>query len=183
MLTNPNPFLRKAEWCRYCFHLRSLNFSHFKVIQALGLKITALRFPWMTSSPYKVLYKSTNRFKSYLGEHTDRQTHRNTHTDKKVGDLISLLFIVGMYDKDIILVVLLHWLSSLRKLPKLLWLNSGCNCGTLCCTHGVNCHTAVVWLPWLLNLTLNGPVVTGAALASTSKVWSSSILKWFKVFD
>jgi hypothetical protein len=45
MLNNLNPLLSKAEWCRKCIHLLSLKLNHFKMVEVLGLKITALRFP------------------------------------------------------------------------------------------------------------------------------------------
>jgi hypothetical protein len=70
--------LSKAEWCRYCFHLRNCNLNHFKVVEAVGLKVVASTSSSM-ASPYKS-FKSVSRFKS-LGEHTDRHTdtHMQTH--------------------------------------------------------------------------------------------------------
>jgi hypothetical protein len=38
MLNNPNPLLSKA-------HITSLNLSHFKMVEAMGLKIIASRSP------------------------------------------------------------------------------------------------------------------------------------------
>jgi hypothetical protein len=69
MLTNPNPLVRNAEWCRYCNHLRTLNLSYFKMAKAMQLKIIASRSP---SLAYHILWKFTNQIKS-LGV-----THRQT---------------------------------------------------------------------------------------------------------
>jgi hypothetical protein len=44
----------KLYLCRYCIHLRSLNLNHFKMVEAMGLKITASRSPSMASLPYKI---------------------------------------------------------------------------------------------------------------------------------
>jgi hypothetical protein len=44
-----NPLLSKADWYKYCIHFRSLNF-HFNVVDAVGLKIMALRYD-MTCLP------------------------------------------------------------------------------------------------------------------------------------
>jgi hypothetical protein len=36
---NPDPLLSKAAWCRHFIYLKSLKFSHFKMVEAMGLKI------------------------------------------------------------------------------------------------------------------------------------------------
>jgi hypothetical protein len=51
MVTKPNPLLSKTGLCRHCIHLRSLNL-HFKLAEALGLKITASRSSSMPWSAY-----------------------------------------------------------------------------------------------------------------------------------
>jgi hypothetical protein len=88
MLNNPNSYLSKAEWCRYCTHLTNFNLSHFKVVEAMGLKVDASTSPAVASLPYKISSKSFNRFLSFTG---DGGTHRCTHRDGQTGDLISLL--------------------------------------------------------------------------------------------
>jgi hypothetical protein len=52
------PLLGKA-------HLTNLNLSHFELVEAMGLKIIALRYTWMISAAYQISWKSTNRFKRY----------------------------------------------------------------------------------------------------------------------
>jgi hypothetical protein len=47
MFTDPNPLLIKAEWYKFCTHLRRLNLIHFKVVEVMGLKITATRSSWI----------------------------------------------------------------------------------------------------------------------------------------
>jgi hypothetical protein len=49
--------------------------------------------------------------------------------------------------------------------------------------YGVNCHTTMVWLPWLSNLTFNSPRLTGASFSSTSEVWIYVIFKLLKPWD
>jgi hypothetical protein len=44
---NRNPFLSKA-------HLTDLNFNNFKIVEAMGLKIIALRSNWMASPAYQI---------------------------------------------------------------------------------------------------------------------------------
>jgi hypothetical protein len=56
LLNNPNPLLSKA-------HLTTLNLSHFKMVEAMGLKIITSRFPWMALPPYQISWKSTKQFK------------------------------------------------------------------------------------------------------------------------
>jgi hypothetical protein len=46
-LNNPNPLLSKAR-------LTSLNHTHFKIIEAIGLIIIALRSPWMATFSYRI---------------------------------------------------------------------------------------------------------------------------------
>jgi hypothetical protein len=36
--------------------------------------------------------------------------------------------------------------------------------------YGFNCHTKMIWLRWLPNVTFHTPTLTGARLASTSEV-------------
>jgi hypothetical protein len=43
VVTKRDPLFSKADWCRYCTHLRSLNLHHFKIDNAMGLKIMTLR--------------------------------------------------------------------------------------------------------------------------------------------
>jgi hypothetical protein len=50
MVTYLKPLLSKAEWCRYCIHLKILNFNHFKIDAAMGLKVIAPRSPTIASS-------------------------------------------------------------------------------------------------------------------------------------
>jgi hypothetical protein len=51
----------------------TLNLIHFKMVEAMGLKIIASRSPWMASAAYQILWKSTNWFKSWWGIDTHRQ--------------------------------------------------------------------------------------------------------------
>jgi hypothetical protein len=51
MLNNPNPLLSKAEWCRY---LKNLILKHFKMVEAMGLKVVTSRSPTTASPPYKI---------------------------------------------------------------------------------------------------------------------------------
>jgi hypothetical protein len=46
-------------------HLTNLNFINFKIIEAMGLKIIALRSTWMALRPYQISLNSTKEFKSY----------------------------------------------------------------------------------------------------------------------
>jgi hypothetical protein len=46
-INNPNPLLSKA-------YLTNLNLNHFKMIEAMGLKIIALRSPSMGSPAYQI---------------------------------------------------------------------------------------------------------------------------------
>jgi hypothetical protein len=34
-----------VDWCKFCIHLRSLNVSHFGMVEGTGLKSTASRSP------------------------------------------------------------------------------------------------------------------------------------------
>jgi hypothetical protein len=90
MLTNPNPFLSKAEWCRYCIDRTNLNLTHFKIVEAVGLKVIASRSPLVASVPYKSSFKSTDRLRSYCGADTQTET----------GD-VTLLFIFGKQPKNL----------------------------------------------------------------------------------
>jgi hypothetical protein len=47
MLNNINPLMSKA-------HLAALNLSHFKMVEAMVLKIIASRSPQMASPPYQI---------------------------------------------------------------------------------------------------------------------------------
>jgi hypothetical protein len=51
MFTDPNPLLIKAEWYKFCTHLRRLNLTHFKLVEVMGLKITATRSSWICDLP------------------------------------------------------------------------------------------------------------------------------------
>jgi hypothetical protein len=44
-----------------CLQLTTLNLNHFRTVEDIGLKIIALRSPWM----YQISWKTTKRFKSY----------------------------------------------------------------------------------------------------------------------
>jgi hypothetical protein len=54
MLNNPNPVLSKVERCRQSIHLRTLNLSHFKMVEAMGLKIIASRSPSMALPDHQI---------------------------------------------------------------------------------------------------------------------------------
>jgi hypothetical protein len=54
MLNNPNPLLSKDELCRSCILLRIFNVNQFKMVEAMGLKMIALRSSAMTSLVYQV---------------------------------------------------------------------------------------------------------------------------------
>jgi hypothetical protein len=58
MLNNSNPLLSKA-----C--LTNSNLNHFKMTEAMGLRIIASRPPWMASRPYQISWKSTKLFTIY----------------------------------------------------------------------------------------------------------------------
>jgi hypothetical protein len=47
--------------------------------------------------------------------------------------------------------------------------------------RAMNDRTTILWFPWLLNLTLDSPRLTGVRIATTSEVGISTILKWLKV--
>jgi hypothetical protein len=53
------------ELCAYCHysHLRSLDIRHLGMFEATGLKSMGS----LSSPPYKILSKPTNRFKNYQG--------------------------------------------------------------------------------------------------------------------
>jgi len=53
--------------------------------------------------------------------------------------------------------------------------------GSLLHKYIFNCHTTVVWLPRLRNLTIESPWLTGAGFSSTSEVWTYAILKRVKL--
>jgi hypothetical protein len=86
MLINPKPLLRKTKWYRYCIYLTTLNLNNFKVVEVMGLKVIASRFPAIASPPYKILSKSTNWLISYWGGgHADRHTDKHIkHADRLV---------------------------------------------------------------------------------------------------
>jgi hypothetical protein len=46
-LPNFTPDKSKVDWSRFCMHLKSLNLHHFKMVEAMGLKIMASRSPTM----------------------------------------------------------------------------------------------------------------------------------------
>jgi hypothetical protein len=77
MVITLNPLLSKADWCRYCIHLITLNTHNFKMVEAVGFKIMASRSPSMAGPAYCISYKTTNWFKNYWGwGHANRQMHR-----------------------------------------------------------------------------------------------------------
>jgi hypothetical protein len=49
--------------------------------------------------------------------------------------------------------------------------------------HKYGCHTTMVGLQCLLNLTLHAPTLTAASFAATSEVWTSAILGWLNLRD
>jgi hypothetical protein len=49
----------------------NLNLNHFKMVEDMGLKITASRSTWMALPPYQISWKSTKRLKVIGGTHTD----------------------------------------------------------------------------------------------------------------
>jgi hypothetical protein len=57
----------------------NFDFQHFKVVEAMVLKVVALRSPAMVSPPYKISPKSVNWSESYWG---DTQTDTHAHTVK-----------------------------------------------------------------------------------------------------
>jgi hypothetical protein len=60
----------------------------------------------------------------------------------------------------------LFTLVSMVKLPTI----GPSNYGSLLHKYGFSCHTRMIWLPWLPNLTLDRPRLTGASFASASEV-------------
>jgi hypothetical protein len=64
MLTYPNKLLSKAEWSRYCTHLRNLNINNFKMVEAMELKITASMSASVALPSFKISSKSTNQLKN-----------------------------------------------------------------------------------------------------------------------
>jgi hypothetical protein len=46
-VTNRDLSYSKADWYGLCIHLRILNIRHFKVVEAMGLKVMASRSPSM----------------------------------------------------------------------------------------------------------------------------------------
>jgi hypothetical protein len=64
MVSKLNPLLSKAECCRYCIHLRSLNLHHFRMVEAV-IRIMASRFPTIAWSACRISWKSASWFKSY----------------------------------------------------------------------------------------------------------------------
>jgi hypothetical protein len=52
----------KAEWCRFFIHLRSLNLPHFKIAEAIKLKITVLRSLSMTWPLRWISLKSNSKW-------------------------------------------------------------------------------------------------------------------------
>jgi hypothetical protein len=41
--------------------------------------------------------------------------------------------------------------------------------------YGFNCHIRLVWIPWLRNLTLDSPRLSGADIESTSLLCKSAV--------
>jgi hypothetical protein len=80
-LTYLNPLLSKAEWWRYCNHLRVLKLCHFKLGEAMGLKIMTSRSPSMAS-----LYTT------YNGTPYVSSKVITGHADRQAGDFTSLFF-------------------------------------------------------------------------------------------
>jgi hypothetical protein len=39
--SSPNKLLSKAEWCRYCDHLRGFNLNHFKIFESMWEKLAS----------------------------------------------------------------------------------------------------------------------------------------------
>jgi hypothetical protein len=58
MLNNANPMLSEA-------HLTNYNFNNFKVHEAMGLRIIALRSTWMSSILYQISWQSAKQFRIY----------------------------------------------------------------------------------------------------------------------
>jgi hypothetical protein len=52
MVTRVNPLQSKADWCKLCIFLRSLNVCHFEMFEDTGLKIMALRQSSMAGSAF-----------------------------------------------------------------------------------------------------------------------------------
>jgi hypothetical protein len=82
MLNNPNLLFSKVEWCRYCNHLTTLNLSHFKVVEAMGLKLVA-------SVPCNTIATLQNfiqiyQLVQYLLQEKQRHRHVNRQTDRLV---------------------------------------------------------------------------------------------------
>jgi hypothetical protein len=57
-------YIAEQGW-KSCIQLTNLNLNHIKMVEAMGLKIMALRSPWMASSPYKILLRCIKQFKSW----------------------------------------------------------------------------------------------------------------------
>jgi hypothetical protein len=99
MLNNSNPLLSKA-------YLTNLNLIHFKMVEAMGLRITASRSPLMASPPYQISRKSTTRFKSWWG---DRQTQTGWWSHKPIS-IFGRLVQTSMWK---VVRLNLNWLSAI----------------------------------------------------------------------
>jgi hypothetical protein len=100
MITNSNPLLSNAEWCRYCIHFRILNLNYFKISEIIGLKIITLNSSSMVSPVYQLSWNLSIGSKvtgTHTHTHTRTCTHTraHTHTGRQAGDPISLLLIFG----------------------------------------------------------------------------------------
>jgi hypothetical protein len=87
MLNNPNPLFSKVEWCRYYNHLTTLNLSHFKVVEAMGLKLVA-SVPCNTIATLQKFIQ-IYQLVQYLLQEKQRHRHVNRQRDRQTGDLIS----------------------------------------------------------------------------------------------
>jgi hypothetical protein len=67
-----------VDWCKFCIHLRSLNVHHFGMAEGTGLKVRRrghLQWHDLPTEFHKNLPVGSKVIK---GEHTDRQTDRQT---------------------------------------------------------------------------------------------------------
>jgi hypothetical protein len=60
-----------VDWWKFCIHLKSLNFLHFEVVEANGLKIKASRSPSMAWPSYWIHRNLQLGSKFDGGRHTD----------------------------------------------------------------------------------------------------------------
>jgi hypothetical protein len=115
-----------------CFCLKDVNINHFKMVETVGLKIIALRPPWMASAPYQISWKSTKQFRSWYGGQTHGQ----------YGDLISLFPFLESMLKIVVSTFPLNsqqtsvWKAVSYSLPISLLL------------HAENMHMTTVWSYW-----------------------------------